>query len=113
MSSERAVHIGGIAFPAIVLTGLLTYGLSLMRAGLLEASETEPMRVSVIGEQWWWRVEYLGRDTRIPAANEIRIPAGRTIEFELGAVRCDPQLLDPGAWGKVRHDTRPHHQPAR
>ena len=101
LSSERTVHIGGIAFPAIVLTGLLTYGLSLMRTGMLEASEAEPVRVSVIGEQWWWRVEYLGEDARIPAANEIRMPASRTVEFSLGASDVIHSFWIPSLGGKV------------
>lgn len=101
LSSERVVHIGGIVFPVIVLTGLLTYGLTLMRAGTPTASETEPVRVSVTGEQWWWRIEYLGEEARTPAANEIRIPAGRTVEFSLAASDVIHSFWIPSLGGKV------------
>jgi cytochrome c oxidase subunit 2 len=101
LSSERAVYLGGIVFPAVVLTALLAYGLSLMRAGMLEASESEPLRISVIGEQWWWRVEYLGAGARIAAANEIRIPAGQAVEFSLGASDVIHSFWIPSLGGKV------------
>jgi cytochrome c oxidase subunit 2 len=101
LSSERTVYAGGIVFPALVLTGLLAYGLTLMRAATPEASAMDRVRVSVIGEQWWWRVAYLVDDRPIPAANEIRIPVGRDVEFVLGAADVIHSFWIPALGGKV------------
>src|SRR5690606_26550451 len=46
---------GGVAFPVVVLTALLIYGLLLMKE--LRPAEAE-LRLAVSGEQWWWRVRY-------------------------------------------------------
>lgn len=83
LAGERAIRIGGIAFPVITLTVLLGYGLWLMRESL--AIETQPaLRIAVTGEQWWWRLGYRDRDGNTFAeANEIRIPIGVEVEFEL------------------------------
>nr|MBA2466268.1 cytochrome C oxidase subunit II [Sphingomonas sp.] len=58
LGGKAAIWLGGVAFPAVVLTILLIYGLSLTRhlSGSIEG--TEP-RVRIAGEMWWWRVAYL------------------------------------------------------
>jgi cytochrome c oxidase subunit II len=37
--------------------------------------------VRVIGHQWWWEVQYPGHG--VITANEIHLPAGKTVAFEL------------------------------
>jgi len=39
------------------------------------------LRVQVIGHQWWWEFRY--PDLGIVTANEVYVPVGRTISFEL------------------------------
>lgn len=84
LGGERAILIGGIAFPVVVLTGILVYGLSATTA-LSRPPQPGELRIRVTGEMWWWRVAYLdaaGREA-VQTANEIRIPAGRPVAFEL------------------------------
>ncbi len=73
---------GGIVLPTVMLAVLLSYGLSIMPDA---RAATDGLRVRVIGEQWWWRVEYLpeGGGAPIVSANEMRLPAGRRTEILL------------------------------
>ena len=84
LGGAKAVWIGGIGFPVVVLTVLLVYGLSLTR-NLTEPVPRTAMRVRITGEMWWWRVAYLdgqGRPAMIDA-NELHIPAGQPVLLEL------------------------------
>ena len=72
----RAVILGGgIAAPLVVLTALLIPGLALIPN--LRAPATEPMRIEVVGEQWWWRVRYLLPDEAAVVERQRDPPAGR------------------------------------
>jgi cytochrome c oxidase subunit 2 len=84
LGGERAIWIGGVAFPVVVLTGLLVWGLTLTRH-LSEPAAGPELRMRVSGEMWWWRVDYLDGAGRIAMrdANELHIPVGRTIAIEL------------------------------
>lgn len=73
---------GGAALPAVMLTVLLVYGLSLM-SGL--RAEGPTLRLAVTGEQWWRRVAYSApvEAGTVRTANKIRLPAGRRVEILL------------------------------
>ena len=50
------------------------------------------LKVSVSGEQWWWRIRYeMPEDEAVVLANEIRLPVGEPIEFRLDS----PMLFTP------------------
>lgn len=84
LGGQAAIWVGGVAFPLVVLTALLIYGLSLTRS-LSEPAPAGAMRVAVTGEMWWWRVAYLDRRGNVVLwdANELHIPVGETVEIEL------------------------------
>lgn len=44
----------------------------------------EPLRVDVIGHQWWWEFRY--PDLGIVTANELHIPVGRTVDVRMKTV---------------------------
>jgi cytochrome c oxidase subunit 2 len=46
------------------------------------------LQISVVGKQWWWQFDY--KDEGIVTADELVIPAGRTVELHLTA--CDASL---------------------
>ena len=99
---ERLVWLGGLAFPVVVLSALLVYGLSLTR-DLSAPPLPGEVRVRVTGEMWWWRVAYLdgsGREA-FQDANEIHIPAGRPVALELEAADVIHSLWIPRLSGKV------------
>jgi cytochrome c oxidase subunit 2 len=97
----KRLIIAGAAFPTVVLTALLTYGLALLPR-VLEPAQDRPLRVWVHGEQWWWRVRY--EPTDAPAfvvANEIRLPVGRPVEFLLESDNVIHSFWVPSLGGKM------------
>ena len=85
LGDQRLIWFGGLAFPVVVLSALLIWGLSLT-SSLSGEPEPGEMRVRVTGEMWWWRVAYLdgeGGGPGIQSANEVRIPVGEPVTFEL------------------------------
>jgi cytochrome c oxidase subunit II len=102
LSSREIVVGGGIIFPAITLTGLLTYSLWLMQAGVRSSDRNEVYHIGIIGEQWWWRVSYRGADGReFASANEIHIPMNRVIEFTLQTADVIHSFWVPNLAGKL------------
>lgn len=84
IGGEKAVWIGGVIFPGVVLTGLLIWGLTLTASLTREISGHE-MRVRVVGEMWWFRVQYLDPAGRVlfEDANELHLPVGEPVVLEL------------------------------
>ncbi|MFW2830791.1 cytochrome c oxidase subunit II [Sphingomonas sp. ID0503] len=102
LGGTKAIWIGGIVFPVIVLSLLLVYGLSLTR-NLTAPLPAEAMRVRITGEMWWWRVAYLdgqGRATMLDA-NELHIPAGRPVVLELESSDVIHSFWVPRLSGKL------------
>ena len=102
LGGKRIIWIGGIAFPLVVLTALLIYGLSLTRT-LTDPIRGDEMRVRITGEMWWWRVAYLDGDGReaIQDANELHIPAGQPVVLELHSADVIHSFWVPRLSGKL------------
>jgi cytochrome c oxidase subunit II len=94
--NTRFVVISGIAIPAVILAGMLIYSLQTTRA--LEARETD-FTIRVIGHRWWWEVHY--PDHGILTANEIVMPAGVPVRFELFAQDVIHSFWIPNLGGKL------------
>jgi cytochrome c oxidase subunit 2 len=102
LTSEKSILWGGIVFPTVTLTILLIYGFLILNAGGTLTQAGEPVRISVVGEQWWWRVIYRHEDGRTTeSANELRIPTGRPIEIELTTADVIHSFWIPAYAGKV------------
>jgi cytochrome c oxidase subunit II len=101
LASARAVAWAGVAFPAVILTLLLGYGIWLTRAIGVASDDASGLRIQVIGEQWWWRVLYQHDGTTVATANEIRVPAGRRVTFTLGSADVIHSFWIPSLGGKV------------
>lgn len=102
LGGKTMIGVGGIAFPLVVLTALLVYGLSLTRH-LSDPVREDDLRVRIIGEMWWWRVSYLDRQGRevIHDANELHIPAGRPVVLELQSADVIHSFWVPRLSGKL------------
>lgn len=102
LQTERLVWIGGIAFPVVVLSALLVYGLA-TTARLSDAAGEGEMRVRVTGEMWWWRIAYLDTEGReaIQDANEVHIPTGQPVVIELESADVIHSLWIPRLGGKT------------
>lgn len=101
LSRHRAVIGLGIVFPAVTLTALQVYGFGVVRSVVGQAPAD--LRIEVIGERWWWRVNYLGEggETRLIGANEIRFPTGATVEFVLKTQDVIHSFWVPNLAGKL------------
>jgi cytochrome c oxidase subunit 2 len=102
LTSEKIVVWGGIVFPVATLSVLLLYGFSILKAGEQLARGDNPVHISVVGEQWWWRVVYRHDDGRTTeSANEVRIPTGRPVEIELSTADVIHSFWLPAYAGKI------------
>jgi cytochrome c oxidase subunit 2 len=102
VGGERLIWIGGLAFPIIVLSALLIYGLS-VTAQVSGAAQPGEMRVRVTGEMWWWRIAYLddqGQEA-FQDANELHIPVGEPVVLELESADVIHSLWIPRLGGKT------------
>ena len=100
LASRQTIVIAGFVFPVVVLSVLLFTGLRLTAA--LTSDAANPLKISVRGEQWWWRVSYgLPDGGRFESANEIRIPAGRAVQFELTTADVIHSFWIPSLAGKM------------
>lgn len=92
---------GGTLLPTVGLTALLIYGFRLMPPMLAPAPEGA-LRVAVTGEQFWWRVRYQPPDgAPVNLANEIRLPVGDPVEFELSSPDVIHSFWIPSLGGKM------------
>ena len=92
---------GGTVLPTVVLAGLLAYGLALLPTLLAPAPEGS-LTIAVSGEQWWWRVRYLRSEgEHLELANEIRLPVGERIEFQLDSPDVIHSFWIPALGGKI------------
>ncbi|MES2495833.1 MAG: cytochrome c oxidase subunit II [Pseudomonadota bacterium] len=103
LGGEKAIWIGGIAFPVVVLTGLLIWGLSLTSHLAAGKPTGQEMRVRIVGEMWWWRVHYLDRQGRetVRDANELHIPTGMPVMLELQSADVIHSFWVPRLGGKM------------
>ncbi|QDH73744.1 cytochrome c oxidase subunit II [Brevundimonas sp. M20] len=102
LGGRKLVWIGGFAFPVVVLTALLIYGLGLT-SHLTQEPGPDEMRVRVTGEMWWWRIAYLDGEGReaFQDANELHIPTGRPVVIELDSADVIHSFWVPRLSGKV------------
>ncbi len=92
---------GGAIVPTAILAALLVYGLSMMPSLLARAPEGR-LKIDVIGEQWWWRVRYrLPNGSEVVLANEIRLPLGEIVEFQLESSDVIHSFWIPALGGKM------------
>ena len=92
---------GGVLVPTVVLAALLVYGLAMLPELVARAPEGS-LTIAVTGEQWWWRVRYqLPDGEEVVLANEIRIPVGEPVEFQLDSPDVIHSFWIPSLGGKM------------
>ena len=101
IGGEKTVWIMGIAFPGVVLLGLLVWGLTLT-ASLTDPIRGDEQRIRVTGHMWWWDVEYLDAAGRVVLrdANELHLPVGRPVVLELKSADVIHSFWVPNLSGK-------------
>ncbi len=101
LGGRNTIVLGGLAFPIIVLSMLLPYGLIVMRD--TDVPKAGALPIEVIGEQYWWRVRYLGEGGRpaFSTANEIVVPVGSPIAVSVTAADVIHSFWIPNFGGKI------------
>jgi cytochrome c oxidase subunit II len=94
------VTLGAVITTVIVLWFLVD---AIGTGRKLEAISTpDQLKVEVIGHQWWWEVHYLrGEQRLLTTANEIHIPVGATVVFELLSRDVIHSFWVPNLHGKL------------
>lgn len=101
LGGERLIWTMGVAFPAVVLAGLLVWGLTLT-ASLTDPIRGDEQRIRVTGHMWWWDVEYLDANGRVVMrdANELHLLVGRPVVLELRSADVIHSFWVPNLSGK-------------
>lgn len=95
------IAAGGFAVPAVVLAALLAYGMPTL-ARQLDDDRNAAVRLTVTGEQWWWRVRYeVPGGSQVDLANEIRLPRDRVAAVTLTSTNVIHSFWIPALAGKM------------
>jgi cytochrome c oxidase subunit 2 len=92
------------AIPAVIL---IFIAVPTVRTIFRTQAKARPdaLQVEVIGHQWWWEFRY--PEYKITTANELYIPAGRTVNFAMTSVDVIHSFWIPALAGK--RDVVPNH----
>ncbi|MDQ6853653.1 MAG: cytochrome c oxidase subunit II [Actinomycetota bacterium] len=81
------LEIGWTIVPALILAVVAVPTIATI-FDLHKEPSGDVLNVTAIGKQWWWEFEYPNQ--KVVTANELMIPAGRTVRVNLTA--CDESL---------------------
>jgi cytochrome c oxidase subunit 2 len=78
---NTTIEIIWTLIPALILAAIAVPTVK----GIFETNRTPPdaMKIEVTGHQWWWEFRY--PDAGVTTANEMFIPAGRTVELVINS----------------------------
>ncbi len=94
----RAIVLGGIILPVIVLSIVLVATVRTLWA-LSSLTKADPLVIHVMGQQWWWEVQY--PDHQFETANEIHIPVGEPVQIHLSSDNVIHSFWVPELHGKL------------
>jgi cytochrome c oxidase subunit 2 len=91
----------GVALTTLTLFVLLA-GDFLTGRAITSLEERDPLAIRVTGHQWWWEVQYQDKvaSNMFTTANEIHIPVGRTVRFDLDSADVIHSFWIPNLHGK-------------
>ena len=86
-SRLKTTVVGGAVFITTIVLFVLLISDFVTGRGIHTNPDPNPLTIKVTGHQWWWEVRY---EDPVPSnivsgANEIHIPTGRPVKFELSA----------------------------
>jgi cytochrome c oxidase subunit II len=97
----RTAIVLATALTAVILLGFLVSDISVGRA-ITTNPGNKALQIRVTGHQWWWEVQY--RDSLpknwVTTANEIHIPVGKPVVFELLSTDVIHSFWPPNLSGK-------------
>lgn len=99
--AKSRIVVGCAVAATVVVLATLAMSEFVMSRVLTRAPD-DPLQITLIGHQWWWEAEYADpvSSNRVRTANELHIPVGRPIEFELKSVDVIHSFWIPNLQGK-------------
>jgi len=102
LASRRTIIGLGLIFPTATLLALFIYSVWFTNRLLEVTDDPNQAVVKVTGEQWWWRVSYTtSAGAAFESANEIHIPVGQPVVFELNSADVIHSFWVPSLGGKL------------
>jgi cytochrome c oxidase subunit 2 len=97
----KRIVIGASVLSVIVLVGLIVADVLTDRA-LSELPVNDPLRIDMVGAQWWWQASYRpqGGQPGFVTANEFHVPVGRPVIVSLQAADVIHSFWVPNLHGK-------------
>jgi len=95
---SRWIVVGGVVLPLIVLLVVFVATIQAMRV-VPNRAPPEALDVEIVGHQWWWEVRY--PDEGITTTNELHIPVGRPVAFQLTSADVIHSFWVPALGGKM------------
>jgi cytochrome c oxidase subunit 2 len=101
-SRMSRVVIGCVIATVVILFGLLFSDFLTGRAIYALSSDPNPLIIKITGHQWWWEIQYDNPEPSkvLTTANEIHIPTGRTVKFDLRSLDVIHSFWVPNMHGK-------------
>jgi len=97
----RWIYIG-VGISSVVLVACMIW--TLMTTALVSNPPVAPvLTVQVTASQWWWGLRYVGQDPArtFITANEIHVPVGQPVRFELSSADVIHSFWVPQLAGKM------------
>ena len=97
------------AATAVILIGFVFVDVSTARS-ITSVGGLKPLRIDVVGHQWWWEVKYPDPDphNNVETANEIHVPVGRAVLIKMNSDDVIHSFWVPNLDGKK--DLIPGHE---
>ncbi len=97
-TSRRWILGAGVIAPAVIIGVVFVATVWSMRAESQDLPD-DALVVEVTGHQWWWEVTY--PEQGVTTANELHIPAGRTVAVQLRSADVIHSFWVPSLAGKL------------
>ncbi len=98
--NRRWIVWGGIVLPCVSIVLLLSFGIPQGKRMLpLPVEGVQPLKVEVIGHQWWWEVRY--PESGVVTANQMNLPAGRPLDIHVSSADVIHSFWIPRLGGKI------------
>ncbi len=97
-TGRRWLIRGGLLLPLIVLA--IVFGYTVYTLAAVENAQAQAdLHIKVTAQRWWWQVEYPDQD--VTTANEIHIPVGVHVQFQLESQDVIHSFWVPELHGKM------------
>jgi cytochrome c oxidase subunit II len=102
-ADRRSILVFGVILPAIILAVAFVLTLRTLNAVAMP-NRAYAADVSVTGHQWWWEVVYHDSmpSHTFTAANEIHLPVGEPVHFDVQTADVIHTLWVPALAGKIQ-----------